>query len=114
MLECAWFVVYLDVADFRRMSSHAPGVGGGSAAAGSAGVRVKRLDIPMVPITQHLKIHSVHNIDAKLFCYFRTFFTLVRFILEEFDFFDETLMHGCLTSVDVRGHGSSHAQSTGC
>ena len=47
----------------------------------------------MVPITQHLKSHFVHNIDAKLFCFFRTFFTPVRFILKEFDFSDETLMH---------------------
>ena len=58
----------------------------------------------MVPITQHLKSHYVHNTDAKLFGFFRTFFTLVQFILVEFDFFDETLRHRCLTSEDVRGH----------
>ena len=106
-------MVYEDVAHIGRMSPHTTGVGGGSAAADSRGVRVKRCTASTRPTSQHSEIHFVHYLDKKFLRLFVAFVPLLWFTLKETDF-EKVLMQRFPILEDWRGHRAAHAHSIGC
>ena len=72
-------MVYEDVTYIGRMSPHTTGVGGGSAAADSRGVREKRCTASTMPTSQHSEIHFVHYLDKKFLRLFVAFVPLLWF-----------------------------------
>ena len=106
-------MVYEDVAYIGRMSPHTTGVGGGSAAADSRGVRVKRCTASTMQASQLSEVHLVHYLEKKFLRLCVTLVPLLWFTLKETDF-ERVLMQRFPILEDWRGHRVAHAHSSGC